>query len=93
MTDFLLSYDLRNESGSHDYQVLWDELKRVRAHRTQDSLWLVNFNNTAREVHEHIKGFVDGNDRLWISELTKNHWYSNARGGTNEWLEVNPPSR
>ncbi|MEQ9170008.1 MAG: hypothetical protein RLO05_05765 [Rhodospirillales bacterium] len=93
MTDYVVTYDLRKETGTEGYKELWDELKRLDGHRTLDSVWLVNVNNTAKELHDHLKAFMDGNDRLWVSELTKKHHYSNARGGTNEWLANNPPDR
>ena len=93
MAVYVVTYDLRNESGTQDYEVLWQELKRLDAHRALDSVWLVNINGTAKQVHDHIKRFVDNDDRLWVSELTKNHWYSNVRGGTNKWITGNPPSR
>lgn len=90
MTTYTVSYDLVKRK---DYQSLWDELDRLDAHRTQDSYWLVNVNNTAKELHDHLKSFADSDDRLWVSELTRNHYYSNARAGTNDWLKANPPSR
>lgn len=90
MTTFTVSYDLIKRK---DYQTLWDELNRLGAHRTQASYWLVNVNNTAKELHDHLKNFVDGDDKIWVSELTKNHWFANALGGTNDWLAKNPPSR
>lgn len=93
MAIYIITYDLRNESGSADYQPLWDELAQRKCHRTQDSVWLCNLNNTAHEVHDHFKAFVDPDDRLMVAEYTKNSTYSNARGGTNDWLANNPPSR
>lgn len=90
MTTYTVSYDLIKRK---DYQMLWDEFARLRAHRTQESYWLVNVDNTARELHDHLKNFFDADDRVWVSELTRNHWYSNAMGGTNDWIAKNPPSR
>lgn len=94
MAIYILSYDLINEKGSKvDYQKLYDELERLKAHRVQDSIWLVNLDNTAKEVLEHVKGFIDSNDKLWVSSIRKGeHWYTNANSGTNKWLEENPPS-
>lgn len=91
---YLLAYDLVNEpKGTFDYQPLWDELKRLGAFRTQYSLWLVNSNNTAQQLVEHFKKFIDKDDRLWVTSVRKNeHWYINAIGGTNKWLENNPPT-
>ena len=93
MTSYVVAYDLRNESGSQDYEPLWAELKRLGGHKTQLSLWLVAVENTAKELHDHMKQFVDNDDRIWVAELTKSHWFSNAIGGTNEWIKENPPSR
>lgn len=91
MATFTISYDLIKRK---DYQTLWNELGRLGAHRTQASYWLVNVNlKTAKELHDHLKHFVDADDSIWVSELTKNHWYSNARGGTNHWIKSNPPTR
>jgi CRISPR-associated endonuclease Cas2 len=90
MTTYTVSYDLIKKK---DYQSLWDELDRLGAHRTQESYWLVNVNNTAKELSDHLKNFVDGDDRIWVSEITKNHHYSNAIKGTNDWLKNNPAAR
>ncbi|WJD61546.1 CRISPR-associated endonuclease Cas2 [Pseudomonas kurunegalensis] len=90
MTTYTVTYDLIK---SKDYQTLLDELKRLGGHRTQESFWLIAVNNTAKELHDHLKNFIDGDDRIWVSELTRNHYYSNALGGTNAWLEKNRPSR
>lgn len=90
MTTFVLTYDLIKRK---DYPKLWEELERLSAHRAMDSFWLISLNNKAREVHDHFKQFVDNDDRLWVSEITKNHWYSNANAGTNAWLKANVPAR
>lgn len=92
MPIYVFTYDLRNESGSHDYKPLWDELDRLGAHRFQDSAWLINLTNTAKEVIEHFEAFTDSDDRLYASTLRKGqYWYRNAKSGTNDWLKENPP--
>lgn len=90
MTTYTVSYDLIKRK---DYPALWNELERLDAHRTQESYWLINVSNTAKELHDHLKGFVDSDDRIWVSELTKNHHYANAKGGTNAWIKSNPQAR
>lgn len=90
MTTFTVTYDLIKRK---DYKTLIDELERLHAHRALASFWLINLNNTAKEVHDHFKGFVDSDDKIWVSELTKVHWFGNANAGTNDWLKKNPPSR
>jgi hypothetical protein len=94
MAVFLLQYDLVNESGSHDYEPLWAELKRIGSHRTQYSSWLVLFKDgaTAKGVHDYFKPYVDKDDRLMVCSFQKGaHWFSNAMGGTNAWLAKHQP--
>jgi|SRR5215204_1030241 len=94
MSVYLLSYDLVDEkkNAQIDYQKLWDELKRLDAHRTQLSVWLVNLDNSPKEVLNHFKQFVDYNDRLWATKVFQDEYmYSNAKRGTTDWLKANPP--
>lgn len=94
MSVYLISYDLVDEKKNpqHDYQVLWDELKRLKAFRTNLSVWLISVDNTPNEILEHFKNFVDANDRIWITKLRKGQFtYTNAIAGTKKWLEGNPP--
>lgn len=93
MAVYVICYDLVNERGSHDYKPLWNRLEELDCHKTQYSVWLGSFTNSAKEVHDHFKAYLDKDDRLMVSELTNEHWYSNAMAGTNEWLVRNPPAR
>ncbi|MEI4473565.1 hypothetical protein [Frigidibacter sp. MR17.24] len=93
MTVFVLTYDLIKERSPAAYKPLIDELERLGAHRYQASSWMVNLSNTPKEAHDHFKGYLDDNDKLFISELTKLHHFSNANAGTNDWLRRNPPTR
>lgn len=92
MAIYLLSYDLVKETSSFDYKPLWAELRRLDAHKTQFSLWLINLDNTAKDVADHFRNFMDENDRLWITRVRSGeHWFF-AMEGTNEWLAANPPN-
>lgn len=92
MSVYLIAYDLVNESGSSDYEPLWDELERLGAHKTQYSLWLISANNTPKEIVEHFTKFVDEDDRIWVTSVRRGEfWYKAALPGTNEWLKQNPP--
>jgi CRISPR-associated endonuclease Cas2 len=94
MSVYLVSYDLVKEKKNpkHDYQILWDELNRLGAFRTQYSLWLVNSNMSAIGLRQHFEKFVDENDRISTTKLFKDQFdYRNAIGGTNKWLAANPP--
>ena len=52
MAVYLVAYDLIKRK---DYPKLLEELERLKAHKTQYSLWLINLNNTAKEVVEHFQ--------------------------------------
>jgi len=93
MASYLVAYDLLKDRSAHDYRPLGAELRRLGGHKTQLSLWLVAFSNSARELHDHLQGFVDGEDRLWVTEIVRNKYYTNAMPGTNDWLKQNPPAR
>lgn len=90
MTTYTVSYDLIKRK---DYPTLWEELERLGAHRALESFWLVAVNNTASELRDHLEAFVDEDDRIWVSELTKNQAFTKALVGTNAWLKANPPAR
>lgn len=92
MAIYLVAYDLVNESNTFDYQPLWNELARLGGHRTQYSLWLLNLSNTPKEVAEHLSGFLDRDDRLWVTRVRReDYWYFKAMAGTNNWITENRP--
>lgn len=91
MATFILTYDL--VGTPKNYELLWAELKRLKAHRSLESFWLLKAANTAKEVRDHFAKLIDSNDRLWVSELTTQYDFVRANRGTNDWLRANPPAR
>ena len=94
MSVYVIAYDLVDEkkNANHDYEKLWAELKRLSAHRTQLSLWLISLSNTPKEVSAHFTALLDANDRIWVTKVFAGEYdYVNAIGGTNKWLGANPP--
>ncbi|MFG6519512.1 hypothetical protein ACGYLX_18915, partial [Sulfitobacter sp. 1A13496] len=71
MAVYLVSYDLRNEQSSADYQPLFDRLKRYDCHRIQDSVWLVAINSTAIQLRKYLAEVMDSNDLLWVSQVRR----------------------
>jgi len=90
---FIVTYDLVKEETSEDYKPLIKDLKDRGGHRYQDSCWLVSLNNTAADVYSHYRAFLDENDKLMVSELTRNHEQGRNYKGTNDWIKNNPPVR
>ena len=84
---FLVCYDLTKKKPEFDYEVLWNELKRLDAHRVQESVWIVELSGTVKQAFDRFKRFVHGDDRLWVSSVRSNeYWYTQAYPGTNAWL-------
>lgn len=70
-----------------------EALQKAGAHRTQQSLWLVRSERSAKALVEEYKGYLDGDDRVWVTKVPKGaYWYSNAIGGTNNWIAKYPPN-
>lgn len=90
---FLIAYDIVKEkkNAKHEYDALWAELKRLKAHRTQYSLWLINVALSAKELHDHFRKYLDENDLLWTTRVLRNEYHFTALKGTVAWLEVNSP--
>lgn len=69
---YIISYDLRNPN--RDYQTLYDELDRLQAKRVLESLWAVRRTSTdAGRLRDHMKGFIDGDDRVLVAAID-NKW-------------------
>lgn len=93
MSSYLITYDLVQEkkNPSHDYQVLWDELKRLGAFRTMYSVWLVATAMSPSQLRVHLQKYMDENDLVWVVKLFRNEYDYYARSGTTKWLGENPP--
>ena len=88
MALFAVSYDLVKNK---DYQELWDEMKRLGAHKALLSLYLLNLSNEEPdEVRDHFANFIDSDDRLLVIKLTDAS-ASRCFKGTNAWIEANCP--
>lgn len=85
MAHFLITYDLIKDK---DYKKLIHELKRLEAHRPALSVWFADLNNTAVEVRDHLKAFVDKDDKLVVVEFSKRPAVFNAFTGTKDWLDA-----
>lgn len=85
MAFFAVSYDLVKRK---DYQTLWDEFKRLNAHKCLRSMYLLDANNTAEEVKDHLKTFIDNDDQLIVVEFSDKPFHHKAFTGTNNWIKA-----
>jgi len=75
MPVFSISYDLIKRK---DYPTLWAELARLNAKKLLLSQWGVRMvaGTTASALRDHLKGYIDGDDRLLIIQIDGTDWAS-----------------
>ncbi len=67
--------------GGQDHQSLYDQLAKANAVQVLESLWCFKrVNTTAEELRDHFKQFIEGDDRLSVSEV--DHWATYNTLGT-----------
>lgn len=54
------------------------ELKRLGGVGVLLSTWALRDDRSAKQLRDHLKGFVDADDRLLVVEMLASNW-----GGTN----------
>ena len=93
MAIFYLTYDLLHEDGFERYEMLREELARLRAHPVLSNACLINLNTVdPKRLVEALKPLVEETDRLFAIRLEpRSYWYVNARSETNDWLQSNKP--
>jgi hypothetical protein len=81
MALYSLSYDLRK---TRNYQPLYDELAKFGAIRVLESQWCFNrINTTAVGIRDYFRSFIDGDDGLFVCEITD--WASvGTQGNPNQ---------
>lgn len=67
MKAYMVSYDL--DKPGQDYEKLIKRLKEHGAVRILLSQWALRTNWSAIQLRDDLKGYIDGNDRLLVSEL------------------------
>ncbi len=80
MKNYIVTYDLKKEG--QDYTSLINTIKKYNNIHVMRSVWFIKSNNTATEINNQLKKYIDKNDLLFVSEIINNrNWYLN----TNDW--------
>lgn len=85
MAYFAITYDLMKQK---DYPKLWGEMKRLSAIKSLNSFYLLEANNTANDIKNHLEKFIDSDDRVMVIEFTTKPAYNIALKGTNTWISA-----
>lgn len=86
MPVYAVTYDLNKEKN---YDRLWAEMKRLGAHKAALSFYLLSVNlDTSKSLLDHLKSFVDDDDRIIVVKTTKRDIATlRAFQGTSDWLK------
>ena len=77
MSKYCISYDL-NENHK-DYDGLISAIKDYNYIKALYSTWFVKSNNTAQDIYNHLKPYIDNDDRLFVIKVDpsdKQGWMS-----------------
>ena len=87
----LVSYDLRGrDETSADYEALIDAIKSYPTHsKLMLSTWIVVTPRSSKEVLDHLVGYMDANDRLFVCALGKPASWRNLMS-SSEWIKGRP---
>ena len=88
MAFFLISYDLVKDK---DYKTLIDEIKRIGGARCELSAWFVEQNMTAFALRDHLKKFIDDDDKLVVIEFSKKPAYTISFTTGADWIRARFP--
>jgi hypothetical protein len=90
MAIFIVSYDL-NAPGQN-YQPLYDALESVIHCHPLDSFWLIDVDQSAVEVREALRSFMDSNDSIAVIEFTPDaDWACYLAGADIQWIKRRRP--
>lgn len=90
MPHYCVSYDLR--APGRNYQPLYDAFAQARAVRALQSLWLVTSTHTSSQLRDVLRGMMDANDGLLITEIANSNWAAyKILPSAAEWLKARFP--
>lgn len=92
MALYLMSYDLRKV---RNYAALHKQLNAWSAQRVLESVWLAQLTGPAEKVHEILRTHIDGDDGLFVIELSSHAEWATIRVKPEglRWLRAHIPSR
>jgi hypothetical protein len=91
MAVYLVTYDLKQGSGTHDYADLYKAFDKLECVKILYSVYLVSTTSTASEVDQYFRTFMDPKDRIWVSEVHKDEYAGRVMTPGVQWLKNNPP--
>ncbi len=88
MKTYLISYDLVDSESSPQYVKLIQMIKTANFWtRPMGSFWLIKTDLTSLDIIKQLKSVTNENDRIYVTEVTRNWTSSNLAEKTVNWLE------
>ena len=85
MSIYLVTYDLNNPG--QNYPSVTDAIKKYDYFHLMQSVWLVHTSETAAQVGDKIWKSMDGNDKIYVVELTANRFGRFSTEAVN-WIKL-----
>ena len=73
MSVLLVTYDLRKPG--QDYTSLYEAIKSYPNCHGLESVWFIQSTKKAEAIRDHLKRYIDSNDRLFVSSV-EHDWAS-----------------
>ena len=88
MSTFVVSYDL--QKLGQNYDCIIKKLEAYGTHRhMQQSVWIIQTNQTAVQIRDNLKPCLDQNDKLFVGKLSgEAAWWGYGQNIDN-WLKQN----
>lgn len=85
---YVISYDLN--SPGQNYSKLYEKIKSIANGwcKVLESVWIIGHNGNARTIHDQLIVAMDKSDRLFVSEMTSDHWWTLSQASAN-WFKEN----
>lgn len=86
MSIYVISYDLN--SPGQNYEKLYDAIISYGTYfHALDSTWLIESKASSLDIANHLKRYMDSNDKLIVAEITTNTAWVGFTGKGSEWLK------
>jgi hypothetical protein len=87
MVTYIITYDLHNPGKN--YENLLSEIRKFDYIKLGGSSYAIKTNQTAGQIMNVLISYLDNNDQLFVSRLTKSHANYGYRQTIMNWISLN----
>jgi hypothetical protein len=86
MAVYIVAYDLNKPNK--DYRPLITALEGMTHCKPQKSLWFIQSSGTVKALRDLLSAYLDSDDTLLVSLVTKDAWASSNMANCAKWLQA-----